>query len=154
MDAGQAQTPPESPSPSPPPLDEAARSIAAAGKAFGKELLAAIGSLRRLMAAELALSRSAALRMLALAAVAAVFGVCALAFGLALAAIGLVALGLPWWGALAILALVSLLGAGICVWLALRAFEDTTFKATRRQLARLHLADDPDEVERDPEAMP
>ena len=77
-----------------------------------------------------------------------------LAFGLALAAIGLVALGLPWWGALAILALVSLLGAGICVWLALRAFEDTTFKATRRQLARLHLADDPDEVERDPEAMP
>src|SRR5690606_25957706 len=125
MDAGPARTPPDPP----PPLDEAVRSIAAAGKAFGKELLAALGSLRRLVAAELALSRSAALRMLMLAAIAAVFGVCALAFGLALAAIGLVALGLPWWGALAILALASLLGAGICVWLALRAFEDTTFKA-------------------------
>lgn len=150
MDAGQAQTPPDPP----PPLDEAARSIIAAGKAFGKELLATVGSLRRLIAAELALSRSAALRMLVLAAIAAVFGVCALAFCLALAAIGLIALGLPWWGAMAILALVSLLGAGTCIWLALRAFEDTTFKATRRQLARLHLADDPDEVERDPEAMP
>lgn len=153
MDAGQAHTPPDPPPP-PPPLDEAARSITAAGKAFGKELLTAMSSLRRLVAAELALSRSAALRMLVLAAIAAVFGVCALAFGLALAAMGLVAFGLPWWGALAILALVSLLGAGLCVWLALRAFEDTTFKATRRQLARLHLADDPDDIERDPEAMP
>src|SRR5690606_2666455 len=122
--------------------------------AFGKELLATVGSLRRLIAAELALSRSAALRMLVLAAIAAGSGGCALAVCLAPAAIGLIALGLPWWGAMAILALVSLLGAGTCIWLALRAFEDTTFKATRRQLARLHLADEPDEVERDPEAMP
>ena len=149
MAAGDANTPPE-----PPPLDEAARRIGAAGKALGHELWTAVRAFRALFMAELALSRSAILRVLVLATIGTALGGTAWLYLMAMGVLGLQALGLPWWAAVGVPALVSLLGAALCVWLALRALEDTQFKATRRQLARFGVGDDPDEIEKDPENVP
>lgn len=137
-----------------PPLDEAARRIGAAGKALGTELWTAARAFRALFMAELALSRSAILRVLVLATIATALGATAWLYLMAMGALGLRALDLPWWAAVGIPALASLIGAGLCVWLALRALEDTQFKATRRQLARFGIGDDPEAVEKDPENVP
>ena len=134
-----------------PPLDEAARRIGEAGKALGVELWTAARAFRALFMAELALSRSAVLRMLVLATIGTALGATAWLYLMAMGVLGLRALDLPWWAAVGIPALISLLGAAGCVWLALRALDDTRFKATRRQLARFGLGDDPDEIEKDPE---
>lgn len=144
---------PDSPSDAP-PLDEAARRIGAAGKALGHELWTAARAFRALFMAELALSRSAILRVLVLATIGTALGATAWLYLMAMGVLGLRALDLPWWAAVGIPALASLLGAGVCVWLALRALEDTQFKATRRQLARFGIGDDPDDVEKDPENVP
>ena len=137
-----------------PPLDEAARRIGAAGKALGMELWTAVRAFRALFMAELALSRSAILRVLVLATIGTALGGTAWLYLMAMGVLGLQALGLPWWVAVGIPALVSLLGAAVCVWLALRALDDTQFKATRRQLARFGIGDDPELIEKDPENVP
>lgn len=142
---------PGSQEPGPPPLDEVARRIGAAGKALGYELWTAARALRALFMAELALSRTAILRVLLLAAIGTALGATAWLYLMAMGVLGLQAMGLPWWAAVGIPALVSLLGAGVCGWLALKALEDTQFRATRRQLARFGVGDDPDEIEKDPE---
>lgn len=143
-----------SPADVPPPLDEAARRIGAAGKALGTELWTAARALRALFMAELALSRSAILRVLVLATIGTALGATAWLYLMAMGVIGLRALDLPWWAAVGIPALASLIGAAVCAWLALRALEDTQFKATRRQLARFGIGDDPETVEKDPENVP
>ncbi len=137
-----------------PPLDEAARRIGAAGKALGHELWTAARAFRALFMAELALSRSAILRVLVLATIGTALGATAWLYLMAMGVLGLRALDLPWWAAVGIPALASLLGAALCAWLALRALEDTQFKATRRQLARFGIGDDPEAVEKDPENVP
>lgn len=149
--APPGENPGDPPSPQPPPLDEAARRIGAAGKELGAELWAALRSFRALLMAELALSRAAMLRVLVLATIGTALGATAWLYLMAMGVLGLRAFGLPWWAAVGIPALVSLLGAGLCAWLALQALEDTQFKATRRQLARLGVGEDPDAVEKDPE---
>ncbi|MCX7557131.1 phage holin family protein [Xanthomonadaceae bacterium JHOS43] len=158
MQPGDAPMPPpeqpDSPHTDPPPLDEAARRIGAAGKALGLELWTAVRAFRALFVAELALSRSAILRVLVYATVATALGATAWLYLMAMGVLGLRALDLPWWAAVAIPALLSLAGAGLCVWLALQALEDTQFKATRRQLARFGIGDSPEDVERDPENVP
>lgn len=115
---------------------------------------AAARAFRALFMAELALSRSAVLRVLVLATIGTALGATAWLYLMAMGVLGLRALDLPWWAAVGIPALISLLGAAICVWLALRALDDTQFKATRRQLARFGIGDDPDEIEKDPENVP
>lgn len=149
--APPGENPGDPPSPQPPPLDEAARRIGAAGKELGAELWAAVQAFRALLMAELALSRAAILRVLVLATIGTALGATAWLYLMAMGVLGLRAAGLPWWAAVGIPALVSLLVAGLCVWLALKALEDTQFKATRRQLARLGVGEDPDAVEKDPE---
>lgn len=137
-----------------PPIDEAARRIAAEGAALAGEAWGTFKAFRALMVADLALSRSAAGRVLVLGAIGTALGASAWLFGMGLLVVILRAAGLPWWGAIAIPTAISALGAGLCAWFGLRAFELTRFQATRRQLARLGIGDDPDTVERDPEHLP
>lgn len=137
----------------PPPLDESLHRIVEDCRALAGSAWDTFRAFRALVLADLALSRSAAGRVLVLGVVATVLGVTAWLFGMALLVIVLRALALDWWLAVAIPTVLSLLGACLCAWLALRAFELTRFKATRRQLAQLGLGDDPDAVDRDPERL-
>ena len=138
----------------PPPLDEAARRIADAGSALAGSVLGTFKAFRALIVAYLALSRSAAGRVLVLGAIGTVLGVSAWLFGMVLLVVALRALELDWWVAVAIPTALSAIGTGVCFWLALRAFELTRFQATRRQLAKIGIGDDPDVVDRHPEQMP
>ncbi len=100
-------------------------------------------SLRRLASADFALARSAFGRALAWAGVAIVFG------GLAwlLMAATLIALlqswGLSWLQALLITSLLSLAVTGYAIWRVSYFFHHTGMHATRRQLSRLGLFDEP-----------
>lgn len=123
--------------PEPLPLDEAARQLLAAGAALGGELGGAGGALRALVLAELALSRSALIRALVLLAVAVVLGTTAWLYLMAMLALGLRALGLVWWVAVAVPGLASLVLALGCAWSARRLLDDARFLRTRRVLARL-----------------
>ena len=135
--APPGENPGDPPSPQPPPLDEAARRIGAAGKELGADLWAALRSFRALLLAELALSRAAMMRVLVLATIGTALGATAWLYLMAVGVLGLRAFGLPWWAA------VRHSGAGVaagrrfvCVWLALKALEDTQFKATRQLSAQ------------------
>lgn len=134
-------TPPSGPSSEEPSLDEAVRQIGAAGKTLGTELWGVGTAFRDLFMADLALSRSALLRVLALSGLSVVLGTTAWLYLMAMGVLGLRAMGLPWWVAVGAPALVSLLGMALCVWLALRALDDSRFNATRRQLARFGIGD-------------
>jgi len=129
----------DEPTAAPEPLQwkEAASRIAAAGAGLGGELGGAAKAMGELVAAELALSRSALLRVLVLAVVALMLGTTAWLYAMAVAVLGLRALGLAWWAAVGIPTLLSLLAALLCLWLARRALDDARFKRTRRVLARL-----------------
>lgn len=130
-----ATTPPD-----PLPLDEAARRILSSGAALGRELGGVGGAFRDLLLAELSLSRSAVLRAIMLVALAVVLGTSAWLYAMAMAVLGLHALGLAWWQAAGISALASLLLAGVCAWWARLMLEDARFLRTRRLLARLQRA--------------
>ena len=136
--------------PDPLPLGEAARRIFAAGGALGHDLTGAGAALGELAAAEFALSRSAVLRAVVLLAIAVVLGMAAWLYAMATAALGLHALGLEWWAAVGIPALVSLAAALCCLWLARRALVDASFRRTRRIFA--HLRSPSSATSRDEEA--
>lgn len=119
------------------PLSEAARRLLAAGGALGQDVAGAGAALGELAAAEFALSRSAMLRCVVLLAVALVLGLTAWLYAMAVAALALHALGLAWWAAVGIPALVSLIGAILCLWLARRALVDASFQRTRRIFTQL-----------------
>lgn len=130
--SGDPATPPD-----PLPLDEAARRILSSGAALGSELGGVAGAFRALLLAELSLSRSAVLRAIVFLALAVVLGTSAWLYVMAMAVLGLHALGLAWWAAAGISALASLLLAGACAWWARAMLEDARFLRTRRLLARL-----------------
>ena len=142
----------------PPPGNGAAPGLSAAAEALARDGRAglqaasdAAKALRILVSADVSLARSAFGRTLAFTAVAIAFG--ASAWLLLMAAL-IVALsrGLGWSWSLSLL-LTAVLSAAITLfagWRAMRYFEHTRLKATRRQFARLgfgELADfmpDPD----------
>lgn len=148
-DARDTATPSE-----PPPLIEAAEDLGRAGMESGRAAWDVLSAFRRLFAADLALSRSAFGVTLAWTGVAIAFG--ASAWLLLMAWLVLLlhnVAGLGWSAAVALPAMASLLGAGLAAWCAARVFDDTRLNATRRQLARLGLGEDPVAVERDPERV-
>jgi hypothetical protein len=134
----------------PPHLDESVRRIGAAGKATYASAKGTGRALRSLVFADLALARSAIGRALGWVAVAIVFG----ASAWLLLAGTLIALmqrwGLSWFHSLLITSLVSLAMTGYAIWRVSFFFRHTGMHATRRQLSRLGLFDEP--TEDDPDA--
>jgi hypothetical protein len=146
--------PPATPA-DPPPLSQAAKDVGQAGLEVGKSAWAVVTSFRSLVAADLSLSRSAFGLTLAYAGVAIALG--ASAWLLLMAVLVMILQGTGWvgWiGSLAIPAVLSLGGAGAFAWRASKVFTDTRLDATRRQLSRFSLAEDPADIERHPEKVP
>jgi len=102
-----------------------------AGKAF-----------RILLSADISLARSAFGRSLAFTGVAIAFGASAwlLLMSALIAALSL-SMGWPWALSLLLTGVLSLAIAGFGGWSAMRYFEHTRLKATRRQLARLGIGE-------------
>jgi len=126
-----------------PRLDESIREVGQAGRATVDSAKHALRSLRRLASFEFALARSAFGRALAWSGVAIVFG----ASAWLLLAGTLIALmqrwGLSWFQSLLITSLISLAVTGYSIWRVSFFFRHTGMHATRRQLARLGLFDEP-----------
>lgn len=137
-----------------PPIDESLRRIADAGNALAGSAVGTFKAFRALMVADLALSRSAAGRVLVLAAIGTALGASAWLFGMVLLVLVLRSFGLGWPIAVAVPTALSVLGTVLCAIFAARAFELTRFQATRRQLAKIGIGDDPANVDRDPEHVP
>ncbi|MCE7032036.1 phage holin family protein [Lysobacter sp. GX 14042] len=98
-------------------------------------------SLRSLVAADVALARSAAGRAAVAGGVALVGGVTAWLFLMGTLVMLLRSTGLSWWLSMLLPALASLVIAGIGGWLAIGYYEHTRLQATRRQLARLGIGE-------------
>jgi len=143
------QTTHDGETPETPPLDESIRQVTEAGKATGAAARHSLRSLRRLASADFALARSAFGRALAWSGVAIVFG----ASAWLLLAASLIALlqswGLSWLHALLITSVLSLAIAAIAAWRVSYFFHHTGMHATRRQLSRLGLFDEPSEDDPD-----
>ncbi|KPL48423.1 membrane protein [Xanthomonas axonopodis] len=126
-----------------PGLDESVRAVGAAGRATLGSAKDTSRALRRLVSADLQLARSAFGRGLAWACVAVVFG----ASSWLLLAGAIIALlqraGLSWFEAMFFTALASLLVTGIAAWRVFFYFDHTGMNATRRQLIKLGIFDDP-----------
>jgi len=125
-----------------PDLLDALKDLGASGRAGLSAAGDAAKALRILVAADISLARSAFGRTLAFTGVAIAFGASA---WLLLMATLIVALsrGLGWSWALSLL-LAALLSVAITLfagWRAMRYFEHTRLKATRRQFARLGLGE-------------
>lgn len=122
----------------PPSLDDAVRELHATGKATLSAGRDAGKALRILLSADVSLARSALGRTLAFSGVAIAFGASTwLLLMAALVAWLAGGLGLPWSLALLLTALLSAIGAALGTRTAMRYFEHTRLKASRRQLARL-----------------
>lgn len=124
-------------SPEPLPWKEAASRIVAAGEGLGGDLGGAAKAFGALVSAEVALSRSALVRVLVLTAVGIILGTSAWLYSMAMTVLGLRALGLAWWAAVGIPTLLSFVAALLCLWLARRALDNARFKRTRHVLAKL-----------------
>ena len=153
-DAGATSTSPGPSADAAPDLVDAAKNIGNATREAGKSAWQVATSLRSLVAADLALSRSAFGLTLAYVGVAIALGASAWLLLMGLMVVVLQSFGLSLLWALALPALLSSAGAALCAWLASKVFDDTQLRATRRQLARLGLAEDPEHVEREPERVP
>jgi len=126
-----------------PGLEESIRQVGSAGRQTLDSAGHAARSLRRLVSADFALARSAFGRALAWSGVAIVFG----ASGWLLLAATLVALlqylGLSLFVSLLIPTVLSLAITGYGIWRVSYFFHHTGMHATRRQLSRLGLFDEP-----------
>jgi hypothetical protein len=124
--------------PGKPGIDELVRELGAAGSATFQAGREAGKALRILVSADISLARSAFGRTLAFTGVAIALGASAWLLLMA-TLVAWLALGLGWaWSAALMLpALLSLVAAAAAGWAAMRYFEHTRMKATRRQLARL-----------------
>ncbi|WP_147654041.1 phage holin family protein [Vulcaniibacterium gelatinicum] len=121
-----------------PDFAESLRQVGAAGRASAGAAQDALKALRALVAADLALARSAFGRSLACTGLAIAFGGSAwLLLVTALMAWLAQDLGWPWSRALLLAAGLSLVVTGLAAWRAVRYFDHTRLAATRRQLARL-----------------
>jgi len=147
---GGAATPPPEGEQRAPRLDESIREVGQAGRATVDSAKHTLRSLRRLASFEFALARSAFGRALAWSGVAIVFG----ASAWLLLAGTLIALmqrwGLSWFHSLLITSLVNTALTGYAIWRVSFFFRHTGMHATRRQLSRLGLFDEP--TEDDPDA--
>jgi len=143
------QPPDDAGSDKPPHLDESVRRIGAAGRATLDSALDTGRALRRLVAADFALARSALGRALAWVAVAIVFGASAWLMAMGVLTTLLHSLGLSWLASFAICAALSLGVTGFAAWRVSVFFEYAGMHATRRQLARLGIGDEGDEGEPD-----
>ncbi|KAF1013553.1 MAG: hypothetical protein GAK31_03703 [Stenotrophomonas maltophilia] len=132
-----------------PPLEESIREVSQASRGAAEAAKHSLRSLRRLASADFALTRSAFGRALAWSGVAIVFG----ASAWLLVAATLIALlqswGLSWLQALLITSLLSLAVTGYAIWRVSYFFHHTGMHATRRQLSRLGLFDEPSEEDPD-----
>ena len=130
-----------------PPLDESIRQVGAAGRAAADSAKHTLRSLRRLASADFALARSAFGRALAWAGVAIVFGASAWLLMAATLIALLQSWGLSWLQALLITSLLSLAVTGYAIWRVSYFFHHTGMHATRRQLSRLGLFDEPSKLD-------
>nr|WP_228756474.1 phage holin family protein [Stenotrophomonas maltophilia] len=130
-------------------MDESIRQVGAAGRAAADSAKHSLRSLRRLASADFALARSAFGRALAWAGVAIVFGASAWLLMAATLIALLQSWGLSWLQALLITSLLSLAVTGYAIWRVSYFFHHTGMHATRRQLSRLGLFDEPSEDDPD-----
>lgn len=139
----------------PPELTQAAKELGQAGLEVGRSAWDVVRHFRTLFAADLSLSRSAFGLTLAWTGGAIALGASAWLMLMTLLVLWLQSTGwVGWMGAVAIPALLSAAGAAACAWFAAKYFEDTRLDATRRQLEKLGMAEDPQRVEQTPERLP
>lgn len=126
----------------PPHLDESVRRIGRAGRGTLQAAVDAGRALRKLVVADLALSRSALGRAIAWTGVAIVFGASAwLMLAATLIALLRNVFDWSWLASIALTALVSLVAAVLASWRASVFYDYTGLHATRRQLARMGIGD-------------
>lgn len=118
------------------------RQVGSAGQSGLAAARDATKAMRTLVSADVSLARSALGHTLAFTAVAIVFGVVTGLMLTAALAMGLSrGLGIPLWASLLILSMLCGLATWLAGWRAMRYFEHTRMKATRRQLARLGIGE-------------
>lgn len=143
---GEEATPPPGDDTNPgatPGLEESIRQVGAAGRQTLDSASHTLRSLRRLASADLALARSAFGRALAWSGVAIVFGASAWLLLAATLVALLQYMGLSLFVSLLIPTATSLAIAGYAVWRVSYFFHHTGMHATRRQLSRMGLFDEP-----------
>ena len=136
----RAGDPPASPAPA---LAQAAQDVGRAGLEAGREAWGVVTAFRRLVAADLTLSRVAFGTAMAWTAGAVILGASGWIFFMGTAVLALQRAGFSLMWALLVPALLSAIGAGVCAWMGMRVFQHTSMDATRRQLSRFGLAGDP-----------
>lgn len=114
-------------------LGEGARASARSALGTGR-------ALHELVAADLALARSALARALAFGGVAVALGGSSWLLLMAAFIAALRSTGLSWLAAMLLAAVVSIAGTLAAAWVAMRHFERSGMHATRRQLAKLGAA--------------
>lgn len=120
-----------------PDLGEALHALGADGRAGLKAAGESLKALRILVAADISLARSAFGRTLAFTAVAIAFGCSSWLLLMAAMIAAMQAAGISWLVSLLIAALLSIGVTAAAGYAAMRYFEHTRLKATRRQFARL-----------------
>lgn len=130
------------PPPPPPDLKESLRQVGAAGKSSFEASTDAAKAFRSLFFADVSLARSAFGRTVAFAGLAIACGASAWLLAMAtLIAFLRGTLGWAWTTSMLACAGLSLVVAALSSWAAMRYFEHTRLKATRRQLARLGIGE-------------
>ena len=145
-------------------LLESFRQVGSTGQAGLAGVRDATKAMRTLVSADVSLARSAFGRTLAFTAIAIVFGVVAGLMLTAALVVGLSrGLGMPFWASLLLIGVLCALATWFAGWRAMRYFEHTRMKATRRQLARLGIGElsehtpdpgDPQSTKQATETMP
>nr|WP_275584564.1 phage holin family protein [Stenotrophomonas sp. NLF4-10] len=131
-------------------MEESIRQVGDAGRETLQSARQTLRSLRRLASADFAMARSAFGRALAWSGVAIVFGASAWLLLAATMIAFLHYVGLSWFVSLLLTSLASLAVTGWAIWRVSYFFHHTGMHATRRQLSRLGLFDEP--AEDDPDA--
>ena len=123
-------------------LLESFRQVGSTGVAGIAATRDAAKAFRTLVSADVSLARSAFGRTLAFTAVAIVLGVVGGLLLVSALVLGMSrGLGIPLWASLLVLGSLSALATWLAAWRAMRYFEHTRMKATRRQLARLGIGE-------------
>lgn len=124
-----------------PDIADSVRELGAASRASVAAATDAAKALRSLLAADMALARSAMGRTITFAGLAVAFGASAWLLLVAALVLLLSQLGLSWMMALLVGAAISLAVTAYAGWRAAHYFDYTRLKATRRQLARLGIGE-------------
>jgi len=125
-----------------PDLLQAFREVGEAGRSGLGAARDASKAIRTLLAADVSLARSAFGRTLALTGAAIAFGATAWLLLMGALVAGLVLrFGWAWWVAMVLTAALSAVATAAAAWGAMRYFDHTRMKATRRQLARLGIGE-------------